>query len=140
MLDSKTGQCKTKHIDTRFHWIKQYVDEDKVKVNYIRLEDNVADILTKNLQPRLFEKHANKFVTNIGNASEPVNDVGFFVRCDKIKFPRKKPRKWFSKFNRNVGSKIWPRYIMQQEVWLPNQYYPNGENILKCDIWEIGDK
>ena len=83
MLDSKTGQCKKKHIDTRFHWIKQYVDENKVKVNYVKSEDNVADILTKNLQPRLFEKHANKLVTNIGNASEPVKDVGFFVRCDK---------------------------------------------------------
>ena len=34
MLDSKTGQCKTKHIDTRFHWIKQYVDENKVKVKF----------------------------------------------------------------------------------------------------------
>ena len=51
MLDSKTGQCKTKHIDTRFHWIKQYVDKDKVKVNYIKSEENVADIFTKNLQP-----------------------------------------------------------------------------------------
>ena len=49
MLDSKTGQCKTKHIDTRFHWIKQYVDEGKVRVNYIKSEENVADILTKNL-------------------------------------------------------------------------------------------
>ena len=47
MLDSKTGQCKTKHIDTRFHWIKQYVDENKVKVSYVKSENNVADILTK---------------------------------------------------------------------------------------------
>ena len=138
MLDSKTGQCKTKHIDTRFHWIKQYVDEDKVKVNYIKSEDNVADILTKNLQPRLFEKHANKLVTNIGNASEPVNDVGFFVRCDKIKFPRRKPRKWFSKFNRNVGRKIWPGYIMQQEVWPPNQYYPDGEKYI--EVYYLGNR
>ena len=51
MLDSIAGQCKTKHIDTRFHWIKQYVDENKVKVNYVKLENNVANILTKNLQP-----------------------------------------------------------------------------------------
>ena len=36
MLDSKTGQCKTKHIDTRFHWIKQYMDENKVNVYYIK--------------------------------------------------------------------------------------------------------
>ena len=42
MLDSKTGQCKTKHIDTRFHWIKQYVDENRVKVDYIKSENNVS--------------------------------------------------------------------------------------------------
>ena len=87
MLDSKMGQCKTKHIDTRYHWIKEYVDNNTVKVDYVKLENNVADILTKNLQPKLFKKHASKLVTNIGNASEPVNGVGFFVRCNKIKFP-----------------------------------------------------
>ena len=65
MLDSKTGQCKTKHIDTRFHWIKQYIDKNKVKVNYVKSENNVADILTNNLQPRLIKKHASKLVTNI---------------------------------------------------------------------------
>ena len=82
MLDSKTGQCKTKHIDTRFHWIKQYVDENKVKVNYVKSENNVADILMKNLQPKLFEKHANKLVTNIVNKSKQMNDGGFFVKCN----------------------------------------------------------
>ena len=75
MLDSK-------HIDTRFHWIKQYIDENKVKVNYVKSENNVANILTKNLQPRLFEKHASKLVTNIVEDKQ-MNDVGFFVRCKK---------------------------------------------------------
>ena len=82
MLDSKTDQCKTKHIDKRFHWINQYVDEDKVNVNYIKSENNVADLLTKNLQPRLFEKHTSKLVTNVVDKSKQMNDVGFFVRCN----------------------------------------------------------
>ena len=42
MLDSKTGQCKTKHIDTRFHWIKQYVDENKVKVNLCKVREQCS--------------------------------------------------------------------------------------------------
>ena len=79
MLDSKTGQCKTKHIDTRFHWIKQYVDENKVKGNYVKSENNVVNILMKNLQPKLFKKHASKLVTNIGNASKPVNEYRSLV-------------------------------------------------------------
>ena len=58
------------------------MDNNTVKVAYVKLENNVADILTKNLQPKLFKKHASKLVTNIRNASKPVNDVGFFVRCN----------------------------------------------------------
>ena len=67
----------------------------------------------------------------IKNASKPVNDVRFFGWCDKIKFPRKKPLRGRSKFNRNVGCKIWPGYIMQQEVWLPNEDDPNREKYIK---------
>ena len=48
----------------------------------MKSENNVADILTKNLQPRLFEKHANELVTDILNKGEQMNDVGFFVRCN----------------------------------------------------------
>ena len=48
----------------------------------MKSENNVADILTKNLQPRLFEKHANKLVTNIVDEGKQMNDVGFFVRCN----------------------------------------------------------
>ena len=83
MLDSKTGQCKTKHIDTRFHWIKQYVDDNQVKVDYIKSENNVADMLTKNLQPRLFERHSNKLVKDVIKKIDEMSDVGFFVRCNK---------------------------------------------------------
>ena len=72
MLDSKTGKCRTKHVDTRYHWIKEFVDNELVRVSYVKSENNVTDVLTKNLQPRLFEKHASELVT----------DVGFFVRCN----------------------------------------------------------
>ena len=82
MLDSKTGQCKMKHIDTRFHWIKEYIDENKVKVNYVKSENNVANILTKNLQPRLFEKHASKLVTNIVDKGKQMNDISFLAKCN----------------------------------------------------------
>ena len=42
----------------------------------------MADILTKNLQPGLFEKHASKLVTNIVDKDKQMNDVSFFVRCN----------------------------------------------------------
>ena len=38
MLDSKTGKCRTKHINTRYHWIKEFVDNKLVKVSYVKSE------------------------------------------------------------------------------------------------------
>ena len=72
MLNMKTGKCRTKHVDTRYHWIKQFVDDEIVDVKYIKSEDNVAYICTKNLHVKLFEKHLN----------ELISDVGLFTRCN----------------------------------------------------------
>ena len=40
-------------------------------VKYVKSEDNVSDICTKNFLAKLFEKHSDKLVS----------DVGFFTRC-----------------------------------------------------------
>ena len=41
--------ARTKHIEVRFHFIRNSVEEDKVKVKYIRTEDQLADLFTKPL-------------------------------------------------------------------------------------------
>ena len=41
MLNMKTGKCQTKHVNTRYHWIRQFVDNEIVGVKYIKSEDNV---------------------------------------------------------------------------------------------------
>ena len=41
---------RTKHIDTRYHFIRQCVDEKRTVVAYIKSEDQLADILTKSLR------------------------------------------------------------------------------------------
>ena len=54
MLDMKSEKCRTKHIDTRFHWIKEFIDDEIVLVKYIKSEESVSDICTKNLLANLF--------------------------------------------------------------------------------------
>lgn len=39
---------KTKHIDTRHHFIRQAVSSGLIRLVYVNTKDNVADILTKN--------------------------------------------------------------------------------------------
>ncbi|SOV08906.1 uncharacterized protein UDID_17774 [Ustilago sp. UG-2017a] len=41
---------KLKHIDTRYHFVRDHVQEGEVKIDFVRTTDNVADILTKLLK------------------------------------------------------------------------------------------
>ena len=47
MLDLKTGKCRTKHVNTRYHWIREFINDDIVTVKYVKSENNVSDICTK---------------------------------------------------------------------------------------------
>lgn len=43
---------RTKHIDIRYHFIRDVVEDQKVTIKYIRSEDMSADILTKSLSKK----------------------------------------------------------------------------------------
>ena len=47
---------RTKHIDRRFHYIRERVELNEVELFYVHTEDNIADILTKNLALVKFTK------------------------------------------------------------------------------------
>ena len=38
---------RSKHIDIKLQYVKQYLDKGEVEINYIPTEDNFADLLTK---------------------------------------------------------------------------------------------
>ena len=57
MLDLKTNKCRTKHVDTHYHRIREFIEDIIVNVKYVKLEENTSDICTKNLPEKLFEKH-----------------------------------------------------------------------------------
>jgi hypothetical protein len=44
---------RVKHIDIRFHYIRDEVEKGTVKVEFVASEDNPADLLTKPLGPLL---------------------------------------------------------------------------------------
>lgn len=46
---------KTKHIEIRHHFIRDLVEEKKIKLEYIHTEKQLADIFTKALDANRFE-------------------------------------------------------------------------------------
>jgi len=51
---------RTKHIDLRYHFIREAVDDGKINVNYIPTEENISDILTKALPKPKFQMFVEK--------------------------------------------------------------------------------
>jgi hypothetical protein len=48
------GHRRTKHIDVRYHYIRELVAYRKATVTYLPTQDMIADILTKPLPARSF--------------------------------------------------------------------------------------
>lgn len=48
---------RTKHIDVRFHWLRELKLQGILQIVWISSDDNTADIHTKNLSGPAFERH-----------------------------------------------------------------------------------
>jgi hypothetical protein len=45
---------RSKHIDTKFHFIRECVETGKICLEYVSTQDQLADILTKSLGRAIF--------------------------------------------------------------------------------------
>ena len=53
---------RTKHIDTKYRFVGEYVEQGIVKIVFVKSENNIADIMTKNTSELTFKKHKEKLV------------------------------------------------------------------------------
>ena len=49
MVENKKQSNKTKHIDIKYHYVKEEVERKQVILKYVPTEHNVADLMTKPL-------------------------------------------------------------------------------------------
>ena len=59
LATNKHASRRTKHIDVKHHLVRDASDAQRVRVTYVRSEDQHADLLTKPLDVKKFCKHAN---------------------------------------------------------------------------------
>ena len=63
MANNRSATTRTKHIDLRKYFINDMVETGELKVDFVKSEDNMTDIWTKNVSATLFEKHTEGLVT-----------------------------------------------------------------------------
>ena len=58
LIQNQAVGQRTKHIETRMHFIREMFDKKELAVNFVRSEENESDIMTKNLPEALHNKFA----------------------------------------------------------------------------------
>jgi hypothetical protein len=62
LANNKTSSQRTKHVDVRYHFIRQYIEEGKIIIEFVRSENNDADLMTKNVSGDIHERHRDKML------------------------------------------------------------------------------
>ena len=66
---------RTKHIDIKYHFIRELIGRNFLDIRYVRSEDNYADLTTKNVGNEIFDKLFNKGI-QVGNIVTKRENVG----------------------------------------------------------------
>jgi len=61
LASNPTQHSRTKHINTKFHFVREQVTSGQVKLQYLPTEDMTADILTKAVSGVKLTKHIKSF-------------------------------------------------------------------------------
>ena len=56
-----TSSC-TKHVDVRYKYVNEFVEDGVVKIVFVKSKENNADLFTKNLSGELHFMHSSKLV------------------------------------------------------------------------------
>jgi hypothetical protein len=63
MAENKTSSSRTRHMDTRWWYVNQLQEEDKlIKVEFVRTKDNASDVGTKNVTVDIYKTHTERMI------------------------------------------------------------------------------
>jgi hypothetical protein len=70
LSNNHTTSQRTKHIDTRRHFVREFVEDGILKIVFVGTKDNEADIFTKNTSEETFMEHVPKLMGNINDSGK----------------------------------------------------------------------
>ena len=63
MATNRFSSRRTRHVDVKHHIVRDAVESGVVRINYVKLGEQHADVLTKALDVNSFKTHA-RFLLN----------------------------------------------------------------------------
>ena len=70
LSNNRTTSDRTKHIDIRTSFVKEYQEDGKIITKFVKSEDKEADIFTKNTTNVIFQNNQKKLVWDKGEVDK----------------------------------------------------------------------
>ena len=83
IADNPISQRRTRHIDIRYHFVREYIEDGTVSVKYCPTQQMFADIMTKVMYRPIFERLRNKIIADVSKSLEPDLLVSL-IYCNEI--------------------------------------------------------
>jgi hypothetical protein len=62
MTENVYTNSRTKHVDVRYHFVREFVEEVFVKIVFVRSEHNTSDGFTKNMTGDIYDAHVADYM------------------------------------------------------------------------------
>jgi hypothetical protein len=62
MAQNASSGVRTRHIDTRYNYVSENLEEGIIDIEFVKLIENDSDIFTKNISQEIYDKHMTKFL------------------------------------------------------------------------------
>ena len=62
VAENQSATKHTRHIDARYHFVREYIIDGVIKVMFVQSKKNKADLFTKNVTGEVFEEHVDDFI------------------------------------------------------------------------------
>jgi hypothetical protein len=60
MAQNRSSGVRTRHVDTRYHFVRENLDDGIIKIEFIKSVENQSDIFTKNVTQEIYERTRRK--------------------------------------------------------------------------------
>jgi len=64
IAENATTSSRTKHIDTRYHFVRELTEEGFIKILFVKTKENIADMFTKNVSGNILDDHEGTFIAD----------------------------------------------------------------------------
>ncbi len=62
MMENASTSGRTRHVDIRYHYVREYIEDDFIKIVFVRTKDNLSDEMTKNVTGDIYNSHVSEYM------------------------------------------------------------------------------